>query len=124
MPESNTPMGLSLFVMKTSSERRHLITELFFAGRRKAEDLLPDFARLHAKINLDRRRLPANPFDHLSVHLDSQRLEVTHLAVRAEHLLAGQKPALRITLTHHSFKPGRFAQHPEAQPGKPPPVDD
>src|SRR5581483_4370770 len=123
MPESKTPMGLSRFAICGSGERRHLIAQLFFAGGGKTEDLAPDLGRFHAQVNLHRRRMAANPSHHVSIHRDAQRLKVAQLAVRAEHLLAAQKPALRIALAHPALEPGRLAQNPEAQPGKPAPVD-
>src|SRR5262245_14281530 len=123
MPESNTPMALSLCVMNLLfGRRRHLIAKLLFTGRSKTEYLMPHFWRFHAQIDLRRRRRSANPLDHLAVHVDAQRLEITQLAVRTKYLLAGQKLCLRKARAHDPFESRGVAQHAQTQPCNTPPI--
>src|ERR1041384_5117032 len=105
MPESDTPIALSLVIIdRNLVRRRHLIAQLFFAGRRKTKDLLPHFARFHAQIDFHRWRSAANPANHLAVHLYPERLIVSQLAIGTEHLFAGEQSAARKTLAHGPFQ--------------------
>src|SRR4030095_4947266 len=102
--------------------RRHLVAELFLTSGGEAKHLLPDFARFHAKINFCSRRMPANPANHLAVHLDTLWIKIPQLAVRAEQLLACQQCRLRKSRAPHAFESGGVAQHAQAQPCDPPPI--